>query len=344
MAAMNVMFDVLGKQRIQRVHRDFGELDSLNDSQIRARYRFSRENIVYIADLIRERVERPTKRSNALSVEMQVLIALRFYASGSFQQVLGDAICADKSTVSRVVRDVSNALASLESVFIKWPTTRAKKEKIRSAFYQQGGFPGVIGCIDGTQIRIQAPSEDEPSFVNRKGYHSINVQAICDDEGKFTNIVARWPGSAHDSHVFRMSNIKQYLDANHRTMADGLILGDSGYACLKYLMTPYLRPTSAQQERFNGCHKRTRVMIERTFGVWKRRFHVLHGEIRMKPTRVCAIIGACAVLHNLAIMLREPEMDADGEIETDDIQNNALYNGHQDGQSVRRHITATYFG
>ncbi|XP_069110210.1 putative nuclease HARBI1 [Argopecten irradians] len=159
---MNVMFDVLGKQRIQRVHRDFGELDSLNDSQIR------------------------------------VLIALRFYASGSFQQVLGDAICADKSTVSRVVRDVSNALASLESVFIKWPTTRAKKEKIRSAFYQQGGFPGVIGCIDGTQIRIQAPSEDEPSFVNRKGYHSINVQAICDDEGKFTNIVVY----KFDSKVF----------------------------------------------------------------------------------------------------------------------------------------------
>jgi hypothetical protein len=31
---------------------------------------------------------------------------------------------------------------------------------------------------------MQAPHEDEASFVNRKGFHSINVQDICDAEGK----------------------------------------------------------------------------------------------------------------------------------------------------------------
>ncbi len=38
------------------------------------------------------------------------------------------------------------------------------------------GFPNVLGCIDGTQIKIQAPHENEAEFVCRKGYHSINVQ------------------------------------------------------------------------------------------------------------------------------------------------------------------------
>ncbi|KAH3863410.1 hypothetical protein DPMN_026397 [Dreissena polymorpha] len=42
--------------------------------------------------------------------------------------------------------------------------------------------------------------------------------------------------------------------------------------------------------------------IERAFGVWKRTFHVLHGEIRMKPAKVSRIIIACAVLHNLRLM------------------------------------------
>ncbi|KAH3871653.1 hypothetical protein DPMN_034862 [Dreissena polymorpha] len=42
--------------------------------------------------------------------------------------------------------------------------------------------------------------------------------------------------------------------------------------------------------------------IERAFGVWKRTFHVLHGEIGMKPANVSRIIIACAVLHNLRLM------------------------------------------
>ncbi|XP_033754693.1 putative nuclease HARBI1 [Pecten maximus] len=275
--AMNIMFDVLGRQRTQQFHRDFSVLEDFTDNQVRARYRFSRENIVFIADLVRDELERPTKRSNALSVEMQ-----------------------------------------------------------------HGGFPGVVGCIDGTQIRIQAPTQNEPTFVNRKGYHSINVQAICDEKKKLTNVVARWPGSTHDSHIFRMSDIKQYLEIHHRTLADGLILGDSGYACQKYLLTLYLRPATIQQDRYNECHKRTRTRIERAFGVWKRRFHVLHGEIRMRPERVCKIIGACAVLHNLAVSLKEPELD-DANGVNDIINDAAVYNGPEDGHSVRRHITATYF-
>lgn len=41
------------------------------------------------------------------------------------------------------------------------------------------GFPNVIGCIDGTQIPIKAPSANEGDYVNRKSFHSINVQVCC---------------------------------------------------------------------------------------------------------------------------------------------------------------------
>jgi hypothetical protein len=40
-------------------------------------------------------------------------------------------------------------------------------------------FPGIIGCVDCTHGNV-APTENEEDFVNHKGYHSINVQLICD--------------------------------------------------------------------------------------------------------------------------------------------------------------------
>ena len=45
--------------------------------------------------------------------------------------------------------------------------------------------------------------------------------------GKFINLVARWPGSVHDSHIFRASQIQEYLERHETSMVDGIILGDS---------------------------------------------------------------------------------------------------------------------
>ena len=87
------------------------------------------------------------------------------------------------------------------------------------------------------------------------------------------------------------------------------ILGDSGYMLRKCLLTPYRQPISVAQENYNYAHKKTRVLVEQAFGRWRRRFHCLHGEIRMAPDRVCVIIVACAVLHNMAIDWKEPMLE-----------------------------------
>jgi len=39
------------------------------------------------------------------------------------------------------------------------------------------GFPNCVGVVDGTHIRILSPSMAvEREYINRKNYHSINVQ------------------------------------------------------------------------------------------------------------------------------------------------------------------------
>ena len=151
----------------------------------------------------------------------------------------------------------------------------------------------------------------------------------------FTNIVARWPGSTHHSHVFHTSSLCPYLETNHHSLDDGNLLGDSGYACTTYLMTPYPSPSTDAKENFNTAHTKTRVIVEQSFWQWKRRFHVLHSEIKMTPERACSVIGACAVLHNIAVLLNE-SLD-------DDPEGIDPYHGPQRGLAMRDHICNSYF-
>ncbi|VDI00789.1 Hypothetical predicted protein [Mytilus galloprovincialis] len=125
--------------------------------------------------------------------------------------------------------------------------------------------------------------------------------------GRFTNLVARWSGSAHDIHMLRTSNIRTVLERDNDGLQNGIRLGNSGYACKSYLITLYMRPSDQSKERYNGSHCRTRVTIERAFCWLKRCFHCLHGEIRMHHERAFTIIAArrCKLAEDISHMETE---------------------------------------
>lgn len=65
-------------------------------------------------------------------------------------------------------------------------------------------------------------------------------------------------------------------------------------------------------------------------------------QVRMKPDRVCKIVVACAVLHNICISLKEPEYQE--EIEEEDVQPPPMvFQGQQDGRGVRDYVTRHCF-
>ncbi|XP_056441367.1 putative nuclease HARBI1 [Gadus chalcogrammus] len=270
-------------------------LEQYTSDELYARFRFGRDDIKYISDLIRPTLQHKTRRSHALSVEEQCLIALRFYACGTFYQVIGDYMGVDKSTVSNVVKVVSMALGSLINQFVSFP----KDDQIaqtKHKFFHMGNMPNTIGVIDCTHVHIQAPREREWEYVNRKGRHSINVQLVGNADLIITNCVVKWPGSVHDARILRQSALYRELQTNR---PNGIILGDSAYPLLPWLMTPFPVANTHEQARFNIAHCKTRCAIERLNGVLKRRFACLN-YLRVEPKVACNIILACIVLHNIA--------------------------------------------
>ena len=65
-------------------------------------------------------------------------------------------------------------------------------------------------------------------------------------------------------------------------------------------LLPY--PNTQHQKAFNEALGKTRVKIEQSFGIFKRRLHLMHFEMRMDPVKVLQLVGACAILHNIAIL------------------------------------------
>ncbi|KAK0153299.1 putative nuclease HARBI1 [Merluccius polli] len=146
------------------------------------------------------------------------------------------------------------------------------------------GFPNVIGAIDCTHIAIKAPSEGEYAYVNRKHFHSLNVQIICDAQMRLTNIVARWPGSTHDSFVLTNSSVGNRLEPG---------------------------------------------IVERAIGQLKSRWRCLDrsgGVLLYHPEKVCRIVQACGVLHNIAHRHGVPSHEVMAPDDPDPGPNNAQPN------------------
>lgn len=153
---------------------------------------------------------------------------------------------------------------------------------------------------------------NEDIYVNRLNYHAINVQILCNYDSKIVNIVAKWPGSVHDSTILKESSVVNYM--TRVPLHPSVILGDSGYVCSNWLLTPYRIVDSRHKEIFNNAHKSCRSKIERCIGQLKRRWPCIHGEVRMAPPKACQLIVSCAILHNLAKEFNMP--DVVGKVES----------------------------
>ena len=82
---------------------------------------------------------------------------------------------------------------------------------IINVFFNISGFLCVVGAVDGTHNKILTPKDNENAFVNRKNYHSINVQGIYDHEGKrMVFFIFFKPKINHVKSTFNQSGCSSY--------------------------------------------------------------------------------------------------------------------------------------
>ena len=66
----------------------------------------------------------------------------------------------------------------------------------------------------------QSTIENHEQYVNCKEFHSLYLKVICDMDMQFTDVFCGYPGSVHDTRVFRNSLFFQEVEANPDMLSD----------------------------------------------------------------------------------------------------------------------------
>jgi hypothetical protein len=209
------------------------------------------------------------------------------------------------STISKIIHEASDALIRCSGIVFQPAIIGAPvPSQIATSAKFTPFFDNCIGALDGTHIPACIPTEDHEAYRNRKKFISQNVLGAANFDLTFAFGLFGWEGSAHDSRVFD--------DAKGRglpLLPGKYYLGDAGYALSEHVLTPYrgvryhLKEFEADgpqnaKELFNLRHSSLRNVIERMYGVLKRRFPIL---VKMSPYQYefqCDIVHCTFLLHN----------------------------------------------
>uniref|UniRef100_A0A671Y2E2 Putative nuclease HARBI1 n=1 Tax=Sparus aurata TaxID=8175 RepID=A0A671Y2E2_SPAAU len=165
------------------------------------------------------------------------------------------------------------AIKSLSRKYIRFPYNDAQQSVIKRQFYEIAGFPNVVGVIDCTHVRLKAPSMNDYAFINRKNYHSINVQVICDAKLSLLNVVASCVGAQ---------------------LQEGALQSQS------HLLSKWL-PSINCPTVCTHAHGSQSSCFGLLKGRWLR-LEPAGGTLLYTLEKVCDIILACSVLHNIALV------------------------------------------
>ena len=125
------------KRKVDYIHRDQLNFYGLGGSEeeFRKRYRFRKDTVRVLCNLLGDEFKPKSGANKAFTMEQRLCIALRYYATGTFQCQIGDSEGASQASCHRIVRKVSEVLASHVPDVVQFSTDPDVFESVSEGFY-----------------------------------------------------------------------------------------------------------------------------------------------------------------------------------------------------------------
>ncbi|KAJ8345803.1 hypothetical protein SKAU_G00299960 [Synaphobranchus kaupii] len=290
--------------------------------------RMSRSTFEYIAEQLRPALQKQkTNFRSPIDHRTRLAVVLWWFATQSEYRSVAILFGIGISTVCGMVRQVTKAvLGTLKRRLIYLPTGDQLDEAVQG--FETLGCPQCAGVIEGIHIPIIAPNDNPEDYLNRKGCHSVVLQAVVDHRFCFTDIFVSVPGRTHDAEVLTNSDIFNLAEHSqngslfppekarvvNEVDVPVHLIGGPAYPLKRWIMTAFPQDgqLTAEQRMFNARLSSARARAKTAFGRLKGRWKFLAKRNDVAVGTISDIVAACCILHNVCELRRDrflPEWD-----------------------------------
>ena len=239
--------------------------------------------------------------------------AMRVLAYGQAADAVDDVLMMGESTVLKCVKVfVKTVISVYQEEYLRPPRQHEIEEMMRSNAAR--GFPGMIGSIDYMHWEwANCPSGWHGVYKGHKGNPTMILEAIASEDLRIWHAFFGLPGSHNDINVLHRSPVFDDLangnapevefTVNGNIYSMGYYLADGIYRDWATLVKSISAPVSKKHSIYARRQESCRKDVERTFGVLRAKWKILHSPARLwNPRDLNSIVRACVILHNMIIV------------------------------------------
>jgi len=213
----------------------------------------------------------------SLGLRKSLVVTLTYLRRNRVQAELAETYDVSQSTISRAISTTTILLEEAMRAYV--PTADELDDRTQY-------------IVDGTLLSCWSWASSPELYSGKHKTTGLNVQVVCDLDGRLAWISDPIDGRRHDNHCLKESGVLL-------TMDPGNWLGDKGYIG-NNMITPIRKPAERGlldwEKEFNKQVNKIRYMIERTIANFKT-WRAMHTDYRRPLDTFAQTISAVVGLH-----------------------------------------------
>jgi len=133
-------------------------------------FRMGPEKFEEILSYVAPKITKCSVRREPIGPSERLCVTLRYLVTGDAQTTIAASYRMSRSSVSRIVKETSDALWSglMDNGYLKAPEKESDWLAIADDFERKWNFGNCIGAIDGKHVIMQAPARSGSQFLITK--------------------------------------------------------------------------------------------------------------------------------------------------------------------------------
>jgi hypothetical protein len=212
-------------------------------------------------------------RPRQLTLRQAVKATIMYFKTNTTEEVIGELLFVDQSTISRVISDLEGVIAEVLDEFVP--------DLVEE-------MAGRVGVVDGSLCPCWSWADAPELYSGKRKTTGHSHMFVCDTEGELTHVSDPLPGKVHDAKAVDDVGLSDLLRSDNS-------IGDKGFIG-KGITTPFRKPAGGElldwQKEFNTAINKIRYVIERAianFKTWRCMFTDYRRPVRTYPTAFRAV-------------------------------------------------------